>query len=113
MHRRWSGSRSQTHGFNPRTGASYSDIRGAMKRRQLAQWPGVINEFADRGRLGAANCDGSGHDGHADTEAAAAFLFEVFLGRIVLRGCVIAMRMVAAGLGMMMVGLNLMIVRLN
>ncbi|ASY72597.1 hypothetical protein SF83666_b59480 (plasmid) [Sinorhizobium fredii CCBAU 83666] len=81
-----------------------------MKGRQLAQGPGVINEFADRGRLRAANRDGSGHDGHADTEAAAAFLFEVFLGRIVLRGCVIAMRMVAAGLGMMIIGLNLMIV---
>ncbi len=102
-----------THGETRRTGAAWSDIRGAMERRELAHDMGVVNEFTDGGHTLAADADNGGHDGHAEAETAAAFLLGDFYRSIVRRGGVIAVRMVVTRPVMMIIHLTLVVVGLQ
>lgn len=99
-----------TRGETRRTGAACSDIRRAVERRELAHDMGVIDEFADDGQTLAADGDAAGYDGHAGTEAAAAFLLGDFHCRIVGRGCVVAIRMMAGRRFVMVIHLAMVIV---
>lgn len=108
----WKANRALHARFKPVGRAiSYSDVRGAVERRKLAQGTGIVDEFADRyhARPTAAAC--SAQDGNTGTEVLAAVLlddFLIFIGR----GWMITMRVVGAGQFIVNVGLRVMVSRL-
>ena len=99
-----------TRGETRRTGAACSDIRRAVERREFAHDAGIVDEFADDVQPLAADGDAAGYDGHAGTEAAAAFLLGDFQRSVIGRGCVVAVRMVAARSFVMVTHLAMVIV---
>jgi len=84
-----------------------------MERWEFAYNMVVVDEFADDGQTLAADGDGAGYDGHAGTEAAAAFLLGDFQCSVIGRGRVVAIRMVAGRRFVVVIHLAMVIVGLQ